>query len=164
MMRCCWQQTLRRLLLRDGGLLDEQRGRNGQLGTCTSPKRVIDSGPRGKPVGSAVTEAGIRGGKPVGTEAGISQTEGARMGPRILTVMEGLRNQSLRHSVRVSSVTAFRVITKQGGDGGIQHHMCTQGRYLRSRTSLVVAVHCRHSIKRKHATTTHPLITISQRA
>ena len=66
--------------------------------------------------------------------------------------MEGLRNQSLRHWVRVSSVTTFRVITKQGGDGGIHHHMCTQGRYLRSPTSPVLAVHCRHSIKRKHAT------------
>ena len=66
--------------------------------------------------------------------------------------MEGLRNQSLRHWVRVSPVTTFRVITKQGGDGGIHHHMCTQGRYLRSPTSPVLAVHCRHSIKRKQAT------------
>ena len=84
--------------------------------------------------------------------------------------MEGLRNQSLRHWVRVSSVTTFRVITKQGGDGGIHHHMCTQGRYLRSPTSPVLAVHCRHSIKRKHATSQHlnsyqrrPTITISYR-
>ena len=86
-----------------------------------------------------------------------------------LGIVERLRNQSLRNWVRVSSVTTFRVITKQGGDE-IHHHMCTQGRYLRSPTSLVLAVHFRHSIKRKHATTQHlisfqrrPLITISYR-
>jgi hypothetical protein len=39
--------------------------------------------------------------------------------------MEGLR-------VQVTSNMRFRVITKQGGDGGTQVIMCTQGRYKRS--------------------------------
>jgi hypothetical protein len=60
----------------------------------------------------------------------------------------------------------FLVITKQGGDGGIQVIMCTQERYIRSaslynRTTqsdiILLAVHSTHNIKayiQKQATLT----------
>jgi hypothetical protein len=87
--------------------------------------------------------------------------------------MERLNNQSRRHRVRVNSVTSFRVIMKQGGDGEIHIIMCTQGLYIRSAslynrtaqgviwspTPSFLAVCSTHNIKADNITHMRQLIT-----